>query len=189
MRTPNMANRFSNRGAAIEQAARKLLATSRFDAIKVEHIVDLAEISKPVFYEHFASKDALGVRLLQKALREALEKLTTLRAARSGVDALRAVIEWAMEQHFGSGYAGFARLISCIEDTSVRIAERRWLQALEQLIARDQATRLTRSRVPPPVVVATLYSILKDADLDRALIEGSMDLASLKRGVTQLLLR
>lgn len=170
------------------EAARQLLATNRFDAITLDQLVEQAGISKPTFYEHFPSKDALGARLLRDSIDEAFEELARLETSESVHGALHSIIDWTLEQHFGRGRHSFMRLMSCVENRSLEIAERRWLGALERLMARAQESGCIGTRAHPRFIAGALRSVLKDQAFDRELAIGALSLPELKEGVLTLLL-
>jgi AcrR family transcriptional regulator len=169
------------------EAARQLLATHRFDALTLDQLVEQAGISKPTFYEHFPSKDALGARLLRDSIDAACEELARVEGSESAHVALRSIVEWTLEQHFGRGHHGFMRLLSCIENASLESAARRWLAALERLIARAQKSGCIGNRAHARLIAGTLRSVLKDQGFDRELAIGTLSLAALKEGVMTLL--
>jgi AcrR family transcriptional regulator len=178
----------ASREAAILAAARELLATNSFDAITLDELVEQVGISKPTFYEHFTSKDALGVRLSRDSIEEACDQLARLEASGSVEVALKSIIDWTLEQHFGGGPHGFMRLPSRVENGALRLAERRWLAALERLIARAQKSGCIGSRAHAHVIASAFRSILKDQAFDRELAGGTLTLPALKQSVLTLLL-
>jgi AcrR family transcriptional regulator len=175
--------------AMIIDVARRLVAEGGFEAMTVECLADGAGISKPTFYDHFSSKEALGICLLQQALREACDKLRAFETTERSDAALRSIIEWALEQHFGACQGtGFARSFASIENASLRVAERHWVSGLARLISRAQRHRTIRNRAPAQLIAGTLQSILKDPAYDRAFSAGTLRLRDFKDGVAQLLL-
>jgi len=60
-------------------------------------------ISKPTFYQHFTSKEERGVSALMREIGKAHDYLKELEASLPPDKALRAMIDWAIDKHFGSG--------------------------------------------------------------------------------------
>lgn len=87
------------------EVAGERFATSGFHALSMEAIADAAGVSKPVLYQHFPSKRALYVALvdeavgeMQRRVTEALEGTTDNRQRVQG--AIQAFFDFATDQRF-----------------------------------------------------------------------------------------
>ncbi len=176
------------RKAVILRIARRRVAVNGFAATTIDELVEEAGFSKPTFYEHFSSKEALGECLLRHSLHEAGAKLRELESALPAAVALRSLIEWAIEQHFASGQNAFARLSVEIETPALVADKSRWIDALEGLVARAQHMGAMSGSTSPQIIAGTLHGILSNAGFVRALANGTLTLTALKCGVSELLL-
>lgn len=75
-RPPSGARAEANR-AAILAAARRCFAADGFD-VNLDHVAEIADVSKMTIYNHFGSKEALFTEVIGDALSEALNKTLTL---------------------------------------------------------------------------------------------------------------
>jgi AcrR family transcriptional regulator len=177
------------REATILDAARELLSTKGFTAMTLDDVITEVGISKPTFYQHFASKEALGVSVLLRAIREAHDHLKALEASLPPDEAFRAMIDWAIDKHYGPGsYYDFAGVLSLFAHESLRVADRELVKALAALVARGQQEGSVKTSAPPVLVAQTLHSILKDSAYEDELARGQLDLPAMKSGVAKLLL-
>lgn len=177
------------RETAILDAARDLFAARGFGEVTLEDVVEAVGISKPTFYGHFLSKEELGTRVLRRSMDEASERLAAFEATLSPDQALRAMIEWAVDRHVGpAGERDYAGLGALFAQEEVRAAERELTRRLAALIVKAQRAGTVRTTAPAPLAAQTLNSILKDAAHDDLHRRGRLDLAAFKAGIATLLL-
>ena len=58
------------------EVGRQLFAEKGFEAVTIEEIAATANVSKPVVYEHFGSKDGLYAVILDRETRQLLDTVT-----------------------------------------------------------------------------------------------------------------
>jgi AcrR family transcriptional regulator len=95
--TPRRRLRPEERRALIARAATQVFAERGYHAASIDEIARAAGISKPVVYDHFASKADLHLRLLEDE-RDRLLAVTT--AARTPEDAIAAFFAYVEEHPF-----------------------------------------------------------------------------------------
>jgi TetR/AcrR family transcriptional regulator, regulator of autoinduction and epiphytic fitness len=148
---------------AILDAARVLLAQKGFTAMTLEDVIAEVGIAKPTLYQHFPSKEALGVSALQKTLRDMHDHLQALAASLPPAQALRAMIAWAIDQHFGPDRSyNFTGALSLFADASLRSAEHDLVSTFAALVADGQQDGSVKTTVAPRLIAQTFLSILKD---------------------------
>jgi AcrR family transcriptional regulator len=174
---------------AILDAARMLLASKGFTAMTLEDVIAEVGIAKPTLYQHFPSKEALGVRVLQKTLRDMHDHLQALAASLPPAQVLRTMIAWAIDQHFGPDRAyNFTGVLSLFADPSLRATELELVSAFTVLVAHGQQDESVKTRVPPRLIAQTFLSILKDTTNAYDVLHHPSLLPVMQDGVAQLLL-
>ena len=88
------------RRAGILEAAARVFADRGYEAASLDEIAEAAEISKPVIYDHFESKKALHIELLELQTGELLEFMTQ-----------RAIGEETTEGQLAAGLAAFLEFV------------------------------------------------------------------------------
>jgi AcrR family transcriptional regulator len=174
---------------AILAAAARLLKLNGYDAMTLYKIAAEAGITKPTLYKHFSSKEELGVQILLHSIGDAHEHLLQLERQMPPAEALRAMIEWSIDRHFGTREAiDFTRALSLFDHPSVQNAERDFTATFAALVAKAQYDGSIQSSVPPMLVAQALHSILKDSAYKHARVRSALDLGMMKDGVVRLLL-
>jgi AcrR family transcriptional regulator len=64
------------RRAQLVDVGRALFAEKGFDAASIEEIANRAKVSKPIVYEHFNSKEGLYAVVVDREVRELVERIT-----------------------------------------------------------------------------------------------------------------
>lgn len=65
------------RRAQLIQVGRSVFAEKGFEAASIEEIAGRAKVSKPIVYEHFNSKEGLYAVVVDREVRELVERITT----------------------------------------------------------------------------------------------------------------
>src|SRR6185369_14888478 len=100
---PSMKERqWELREHTILETARELLSRKGFDAMTLEDVISEVGISKPTLYQHFTSKEQLAVTVLIREINDTCKRLKEYEATLPPDQALKAMIDWAINQHFGS---------------------------------------------------------------------------------------
>jgi AcrR family transcriptional regulator len=93
------------RRARILDAAARVFADRGYEAASLDEIAEAAEISKPVIYDHFESKKALHIELLELQTGEMLEFMTRRAIAKDTTEGqlaagLEAFLEFVEDHHY-----------------------------------------------------------------------------------------
>jgi AcrR family transcriptional regulator len=93
------------RRARILDAAAQVFAERGYEAASLDEIAEAAEISKPVIYDHFESKKALHIELLELQASELLEFMTRRAIAKDTTEGqlaagLEAFLEFVEDHHY-----------------------------------------------------------------------------------------
>ncbi|WP_174803633.1 TetR/AcrR family transcriptional regulator [Martelella limonii] len=177
------------RETALVTAGGQLLATKGYERTTIDDIIGVVGISKPTFYSHFASKEALAIKVIVSGLETALSKLETFAAAMPPGEASRAMIEWAIDNQFGpDGEPSFSGALAFFDHDDVLAAESRLTGRLADLINRGQQEGTIEKTVDARLLSRTFRSILKDNSFFDRSGEGKADLSEIKSGMIRLLL-
>ncbi|KSU65723.1 hypothetical protein AS038_12670 [Arthrobacter sp. NIO-1057] len=90
------------------EAAMELLGSRSPEAVSVDQIAAAAGVSKGTVYYNFGSKDELVSQILEYGAGKLMHQLTQLAKEDDPYQALKSMIEFAME--FVTGYPSFAQL-------------------------------------------------------------------------------
>src|SRR5690349_8132383 len=108
----------------ILEAARELLSQKGFAAMTLDDVISEVGISKPTFYQHFTSKEQLAVSVLIREIKDTRGRLQEYEAALPPDQAIKAMINWAIDQHFGScTYYDFTSMVPLCAHQKIRNAE------------------------------------------------------------------
>lgn len=178
-----------HREEAIIETARELMRQKGYAAMSIEDVIGAVGISKPTFYGHFVGKEELGVKVLLKAMRYGEEYLAKLSAELPPREAVRAMIAWAIDRHYGADNEyEFGGAMELFKQVDVRAAENALADAISAVIQKGQDEGSIRKDVPALLLGQTFHSILKDAAHDEAYRAGTLDVEALKANVVKLLL-
>ncbi|MFL5865003.1 MAG: TetR/AcrR family transcriptional regulator [Solirubrobacteraceae bacterium] len=147
---------------AVLQATSALLATSSLAELSVAQILDAADVGRTSFYEHFASKDDVVVKLMQSLSDEVVRQLEPMfeRGERSPDEAFRLGLTNLVHAASRS-----APLVVAVAEEWPAIAELRaiWFQMLgdftarlARLIARERAAGLAPPGAGAQALAASL---------------------------------
>ena len=139
-----------------------------FNGSGVQDITDAAGVPKGSFYNHFESKEALGVAVLDRYWQICAAQLRLLSDERvPPLDRLRGYFESLAETIAGQGYAKgclIGNFSTELADQSRLVRERltgifaAWTQALETCIREAQRTDAVRSNLDARTLAALLLS-------------------------------
>jgi AcrR family transcriptional regulator len=174
---------------AILETARELLSQKGFAAMTLEDVISEIGISKPTFYQHFTSKEQLAVTVLIREIKDTCERLKEYEATLPPDEALKAMIEWAIDQHFGScTYYDFTNMVPLCAHQSIKAAECELTKMLADLIACAQKTGSIKTTTPPMLVAQFLNSILKDTTYQDEIKKKRLTLSEMKAEIVKLVL-
>lgn len=176
---------------AILDVAEEMLLGNGLAAMTLDELSATVGISKPTLYQHFRSKEEVIVGVMTRCLRDASRKLHDLATSLPPAEALRALIEWFVEESSKSDCGPVTDLciaISQIAQTPMREAERAFSAEIERLVDLAQKEGTIRAGVPPMFVSQTLLSISKDHSYHEMLTEGRTDVPTMQRAVVRMLL-
>jgi TetR/AcrR family transcriptional repressor of nem operon len=165
----------------IVQAGLKCLVEKGFNAVGVQDITDAAGVPKGSFYNHFASKEVLGVEIVERyganqMRREiltdpAVPALQRLRRHFDRISTLYAESHFTRNCILGGFSAELANQSEAIR-TSLRKLYGEWTKDLEATIAEAQAQGEIASKTKPSDMAAFLLDAYEGALL-RARVERS----------------
>lgn len=174
---------------AILEAARELLSKKGFAAMTLDDVISEVGISKPTFYQHFTSKEQLAVSVMIREINETCGHLKGYEATLPPEQALKTMIEWTIDQHFGScTYYDFTTMVPLCAHQKIRAAECEITETLARLIMRAQENGSIKSTVSPTLIARFLNSILKDSAYLDEIKQKRITLTELKSEVVKLLL-
>lgn len=172
---------------AILDAARDLLSTKGFVAMTLEDVINEVGISKPTFYQHFVSKEELGIRVLVRAMQAAQAHLKSLDASLPPDQVFTALVSWLFDHHFGpERFSDFSGMLSIYYNDAVRQAESNLVLTLAAAAKRGQRAGAVRKDIASKLIAQTVHSILRDPTYLYEHSKGKFDVAGLKAGVTKL---
>jgi len=151
------------REAAMIACAEALLAEKGYDGMSIDDVIDAVEMSKPTFYSHFASKEALAIRVIVAGLEHARERLDAFERSLPPEEAARAMITWAIDNQFGSaGRPELSWSLAFYDKPEIREAENKLTEQLARLINAAQQANGTEVPASPEFLSRAFRSILKD---------------------------
>jgi AcrR family transcriptional regulator len=174
---------------AILDAARALMASKGYAAMTLEEVIGEVGISKPTLYQHFVSKEELGVRVLLRAILDAQAYLSAIKSTLPPGEVLTAMIAWSFDRGYGpNSYCDFAGALPLFRHDTIRQAEGQLTSELVDVVSRGQAAGSVRNDVSAILIAQTLNGVLKNPAYQEQFRLGVLDLHALKAGVTKLLM-
>jgi AcrR family transcriptional regulator len=168
------------RETAIIQSVNRLLAEKGFDLMTVDEVAAQVGIAKASLYKHFPSKEDLAAAAMVRVLTLAEEFLDQLPAQGKPIEQLAAVVRWMMRLQL----AGQMPTLPS-QNSSLRarlMANRAYLDLLMHVsdrlgawIEAAQAERSINPKLPPILVLYTLYSRACDPVLEFMKAGGQFD--------------
>jgi AcrR family transcriptional regulator len=157
------------RRAGIMDAAARVFADRGYEAASLDEIAEAAEISKPVIYDHFESKKALHIELLELQAGEMLEFMTR-----------RAISEDTTQGQLAAGLEAFLEFVEThpyawrmifrdptAADAEIEEAQRRVQQhatsAIAELAGRHRVEDLSDEELDHELSVEAFSQMLKTA--------------------------
>jgi AcrR family transcriptional regulator len=173
----------------IVSTASALLGSKGYAGMTLDDVANEVGISKPTLYQHFVSKEDLGARILLNALRKAQEHLVELARELPPRDAVKAMIEWGIETHFGGGaYRDLKAALFLYANPAVRDAERSVAASLAVVVERGQKAGTIPGLVPALMIAQTFSAILKNVAHEEAYRRGELTIDQLKTQTVDLLI-
>ena len=177
------------REKTILEAARELLSKKGFAAMTLDDVISEVGISKPTFYQHFTSKEQLAISVLIGEINDTCKRLKEYDAALPPDQALKAMIDWAIDQQFGScSYYDLTNMVPLCAHQKIRGAECQLTNTLAELIDRAQKEGSIKTTSPPLLVAQFLNSILKDSVYQEEIKQKRLTLPKIKSEVIKMLL-
>jgi AcrR family transcriptional regulator len=157
------------RRARILDAAARVFADRGYEAASLDEIAEAAEISKPVIYDHFESKKALHIELLELHAGEMLDFMTE-----------RAITEETVEGQLAAGLDAFLEFVEThpyawrlifrdptAADAEIEQAQRRVeghaTSAIAELAGRHPPENLSDDELSEELAVEAWAQMLKSA--------------------------
>jgi AcrR family transcriptional regulator len=189
-RTPSFRERQKQlRESEIVATAAALLSSKGYAGMTLDDVANEVGISKPTLYQHFASKEDLGARILLDALRTAQTHLARLAKDLPPREAVQAMMEWGIQSHFGNGhYVDLKSALFLFANSGVRRAERDLTASLAAVVERGQKVGTIPTVVPAHMIAQTFSSILKNTAYEDDHRDGALDIDQLKDWTVRLLI-
>lgn len=188
-KTPYRLRQWQDREEAIIEAAYELMAGQGYMAMSVEDVLNAVGISRPTFYAHFDSKEALGVAVLLGMMQRAQVTLRELAQDKSPDEAVRAQMDWLLETNFDTRNK-FENGRAMVLFNHERVQE--GLREVEKLLAgsfeRAQKAGAIREDVSAATLARTLLGVLRDPLNEVDCRSGALKLDHLKAELRKLLL-
>jgi AcrR family transcriptional regulator len=148
---------------ALVKAAEHLFSRGGYERTTIDDVIGFVGISKPTFYSHFASKEALAVKVIVSGLETALSQVEAFAATMPAGDAARAMIDWAIDNQSNAVSAPtFPGAIAFFDHDEVLAAENRLTERLSALINQAQQESPIGKFVNAYTLSRIFRSILKD---------------------------
>jgi len=177
------------REQTILETARELLSKKGFAATTLEDVISEVGISKPTFYQHFTSKEQLAVKVLIREINGTCERLKEYEATLPPDEALKAMIDWTIDQHFGAcTYYDFTTMVPLCAHQAIKTAECKLTNILAELIERAQKAGSIKTTMPPMLIAQFLNSILKDTTYQDEIKRKRRTISEMKSEIVKLLL-
>lgn len=169
--------------------AESLLAEKGYDGMSIDDVIDAVQMSKPTFYSHFASKEALAVRVIVAGLERARERLDAFERSLPPDEAARAMITWAIDNQFGAdGQPELSWSLAFYDKAEVRDAEDRLTEQLARLINAAQRADGAGTSASPEFLSRAFRSILRDAQLMGSVGGDDEKLSRLKKDMLAIIM-
>jgi AcrR family transcriptional regulator len=177
------------RESEIIATATALLSSKGYAGMTLDDVANEVGISKPTLYQHFASKEDLGARILLDALHMAQKHLARLAKELPPRETVKAMMEWGIESHFGNGhYVDLKSALFLFANSGVRRAERDLTASLAAIVKRGQDDGTIPTIVPAHMIAQTFSSILKNTAYEDDHRNGVLKIDQLKTWTVRLLI-
>lgn len=152
-----------HREQALVTTGAQLFTEKGYERTTIDDVIGVVGISKPTFYSHFASKEALAIKVVVAGLERALARVEELAATLPPGDAARAMIDWAIDSQSGpDGEPSFPGAVAFFDHPDVLAAESRLTERLAELINHGQQDGTIKRVVNARLLSRIFRSILKD---------------------------
>lgn len=170
---------FEAREDAILDAAHQLIATKGYDLTTVDEVANAVGIAKASLYKHFSSKEALATAAMLRTVRRTLAFVDQLSPDLNPVQAMRALLDWALRLRLAGGLPTLPSGNSVLREALSNDPD--YSAAVVQLSGRlmiwihmGKAFGLIRPDLPDEVVLLSLYARSCDPTVDFLKESGSM---------------
>jgi AcrR family transcriptional regulator len=178
-----------HREDALVKAAEYLFSSRSYERTTIEDVIGFVGISKPTFYTHFASKEALAVKVIVSGLETALHQVEVFAATMPPGDAARAMIDWAIDnQSNPTSTPTFPGSLAFFDHDEVLAAESRLTVRLSSLINLAQQEGPTGKFVNAHTLSRIFRSILKDSSFFDKSGDRKQELEDIKDDIKSILL-
>ena len=178
-----------HREQALVKAGAHLFAEKGYEHTTIEDVIGVVGISKPTFYSHFASKEALAIKVIVSGLERALSQVEKYASILPPGEAARAMIDWAIDNQSGpDGEPAFSGSIAFFDRPEVLAAESRLTERLADLINKGQQEGTIGKVVHARILSRTFRSILKDNSFFDKSSRAQQEIDALKEDLKGLLL-
>jgi TetR/AcrR family transcriptional repressor of nem operon len=175
------------------QEARGLLQTFGFNGFSFQHLADLLGIKKPSLYDHFKSKEELGLVLIEDYLRSSAEWMQTIEVfePKDKIGAMyEQYVKFAGDKHRLCPLSAFSgeynSLPESIKKALSKIVEFRtgWLK---KVIEEGQAKNVFRRDLPSEVLTQIVFSLGIGCQLNARITNSPEKIRDMKVQVLRLL--
>lgn len=169
------------REEAILEAAHELLAHKGYAAMSVDELAATVGISKATLYQHFASKDALAVRVVLRMLRQAEERMRAVDPRLPAIERLERMMREGLERRAMMWGSEAGMMPTLLRDHPEYRAQRATMDdQLRALIDAAKADGAVDPALHTPAVARTLAQLFQTdyADLAAGDEAGRREVAS-----------
>jgi AcrR family transcriptional regulator len=155
-----------------------LLAEKGYDLMTVDEVAARVGIAKPSLYKHFESKEALAAAAMVRLLERTRAAIEAQPADAAPIDKLKGVVRWALHEHLRGQMPSLPSTRSALRDSLVKhpayidllieVSDR-----LGAWISEAQRTEALAPRLPPEVILYTLYARACDPVSDYLKLSGN----------------
>jgi AcrR family transcriptional regulator len=176
----------------ILDAAHELMAEQGFNGMSMDDLAARVGISKATLYQHFSSKEELGIRVIVKAIGHTETFVRSLDTSIPAIQRLEMMLQYVLEQRFQGHRADLsgARLtlhpmLRCHPDYRAQVAS---LEAvIAALVEEAKAVGDIVPHLSTRVIVKILLSSARDPDYLEMLANGDFTLHDLKATTISIL--
>lgn len=182
------------REEAILDGAQEIMATRGYLSMTMDDLAAALNVSKATLYQHFRSKEELGVAVLTRIVERALAFVRSLDPATPPLARIESIISYAIQRRYGEGQLSLSNQVAALLPALERSA--RYQSAAAELSASlsdilDQAK--SNGEVDPdlstPVLVQALQGLVRNTNYQPLLDGGMCTVDGLKRTLTAFVLR
>lgn len=181
-KTPFRVQVLRAREDAIVASVNRLLAEKGYDVMTVDEVAADVGIAKASLYKHFTSKEELAAAAMIAVLDRSLAFLATLEAkpGTAPLDQLKAVARWTMQVQLAGEMPSLPAQNSALRSALMtnKVYLDRLMEVSDKLgawITAAQKERSLNPKLPPEVILYTLYARACDPVLGLLKVSGNYD--------------